>query len=215
VDDYSVLRKKGLKRINLRITNTGVVKITAPLRTPNFVVRSFYNDNIEWIEKTVSSKKANREIKDGSQFGVLKVGINSDMEGKYVYEASLKKVLLNDEYNLRESLSAFIESKAKENLPDLVMEMATYADEDVNRVVIKNTTSRWGSCSTKHNINLSKYVWLLPSKAKEYVVAHELAHLKHMNHSAKFWKRVSELDSEYKTSKKILQNHSSLLGCFE
>ncbi len=61
----------------------------------------------------------------------------------------------------------------------------------INRISIKNTKSRWGSCSKKGNLNFSYKIALLPQELADYVIVHELCHLGEFNHSKRFWKLVS------------------------
>lgn len=60
-----------------------------------------------------------------------------------------------------------------------------------NRVAIKNTTTRWGSCSSKKNLNFSYKIILLSEPEQDYLIVHELCHLAEMNHGENFWKLVS------------------------
>jgi predicted metal-dependent hydrolase len=67
-----------------------------------------------------------------------------------------------------------------------------------NRVAIKNMTSRWGSCSSKKNLNFSYRIVFLPSYLQDYIIVHELCHLKVFNHSSAFWDLVAEMVPDYK-----------------
>ena len=62
-----------------------------------------------------------------------------------------------------------------------------------NRITIKDIRSRWGSCSSLGNINLSLWLMLLPGEFSDYVIKHELAHLDEMNHGPRFWARLDAM----------------------
>ncbi|TSC85112.1 MAG: hypothetical protein G01um101413_496 [Parcubacteria group bacterium Gr01-1014_13] len=74
-----------------------------------------------------------------------------------------------------------------------------------NRISIKNHKSRWGSCSKKGNLNFNYKIIHLPVELAEYIIAHELCHLKELNHSSKFWTLVSKTIPDYKTRRRKLK----------
>lgn len=77
-----------------------------------------------------------------------------------------------------------------------------------NRVAIRNQRSRWGSCSTKQNLNFNYKLVFLPLELVDYVIVHELCHLKHFNHSEVFWLAVKETVDDYEIRKENLRNIS-------
>lgn len=77
-------------------------------------------------------------------------------------------------------------------------------------ISIKDLKTRWGSCSNKGNISISYKILFLPEKHRDYIIAHELCHLKHFNHSKKFWALVEKLIPNYLEAKKGLRHHELL-----
>ena len=75
-----------------------------------------------------------------------------------------------------------------------------------NKVTIKNTSSRWGSCSKSGNLNFNYKLIYLPDQLAEYVVAHELCHLQEMNHGVRFWRLVVRTIPDWKIVRRQLKN---------
>ena len=76
-----------------------------------------------------------------------------------------------------------------------------------NRVTIKNSRTRWGSCSGKGNLNFNYKIALLPIALADYIVVHELCHLAQMNHSPKFWRLVAQTIPDYAARRKAIREH--------
>lgn len=81
-------------------------------------------------------------------------------------------------------------------------------------IVIKDTASRWGSCSALKNLNFSWRLILAPPEILEYVVTHEIAHLTHLNHSSEFWNLVASRYPEYKKAKQWLTDNGQAIMNF-
>ncbi len=75
------------------------------------------------------------------------------------------------------------------------------------RIIVREQKTRWGSCSSKHNINLNWKLIMMPEEILNYVVVHELAHLKQMNHSKAFWEEVEKVLPDYKKQKEWLKQN--------
>ncbi len=76
----------------------------------------------------------------------------------------------------------------------------------VNKISIKNQSTRWGSCSAKGNLNFNYKIALLPERLADYIIIHELCHLKEFNHSGRFWGLVAKMVPDYPAIKKELRN---------
>lgn len=98
-------------------------------------------------------------------------------------------------------------------LRDVIDELnQLYFQEQYNKCRFKRVSSRFGSCSGKRNINIAYRLLFAPREAFRYVCVHELAHLKEMNHSARFWKLVEAAMPDYKIHEKWLKDNGFLLG---
>lgn len=110
---------------------------------------------------------------------------------------------LENKYSLEE-LNAILE-EAKDKLPRLVVRYAKKMNISYEKVFVKAQKTRWGSCSSKGNINLNCLLMKVPPYVRKYVIVHELAHRKEMNHSEHFWKLVADEMSDYQKAVKWLK----------
>lgn len=76
-----------------------------------------------------------------------------------------------------------------------------------NKIFIKNQKTRWGSCTKNNNLNINYKIIFLPKKQQDYIIVHEMCHLKEFNHSRKFWSLVSKILPDYLEIKVELRNH--------
>ncbi len=79
------------------------------------------------------------------------------------------------------------------------------------RVSVRSQRSKWGSCSAKGNLSFNCLLMLAPEEVLDYVIVHELCHLKHMDHSKEFWAEVESVDPDHKAHKKWLRDHGGAL----
>ena len=95
--------------------------------------------------------------------------------------------------------------QAKETLPKRVAWFALKVGVTYGRITIRNQVSRWGSCSSKGNLNFNCLLMLTPPFVQDYVVVHELCHRKEMNHSPRFWAEVARILPNYAEAKAWLK----------
>jgi predicted metal-dependent hydrolase len=94
----------------------------------------------------------------------------------------------------------FLRQEARRRLGALVAAKSALIGVTPKRLTIKDTTSRWGSCAPDKSLALSWRLVMTPPFIQDYVVAHEVAHLRHMNHSSRFWAQVDELTPHTKAA---------------
>jgi hypothetical protein len=133
------------------------------------------------------------------------------MRYKYKIFYKKKKVLRK-----RRTLTGFTKEK-REQARCFVENRVSYFNKfynfEINRVAIKNTSTRWGSCSSKKNLNFNyKIIYLKPEQA-DYLIVHELCHLGELNHSKRFWELVSKTIPDYVETNKELKKTNVRLIC--
>ena len=100
-------------------------------------------------------------------------------------------------------------NKALEYIPARVAYFAPIVGVDYGRITIRNQRTRWGSCSSKGNLNFNCLLMLTPPEVIDYVVVHELCHRREMNHSTRFWNEVEKVLPDYKVAKKWLKENGA------
>ncbi|HUG14464.1 MAG TPA: SprT family zinc-dependent metalloprotease [Thermomicrobiales bacterium] len=110
------------------------------------------------------------------------------------------------------ALEAWYRAQARVVLRERALRHASTLRVEVRRVTIKDTRSRWGSCSERGNLNFSWRLMLAPRAVMDYVVAHEVAHLRELNHSPRFWAHVAALCPDYRAQRRWLRLHGAALA---
>ena len=182
------------------------------------VLPRFYDDS--WVLETVTKSKskiekrlaeiieARTELKPtsimlpsaGSSWEVIYRGTN-DRDSDAITETSTTLEVsekAEDVFLTSTVLQEWLQGKAREYLPRHLHDVSTKLTLPYNKVRIKRQKTLWGSCSITGNINLNRNLMLMPFEAVDYVVHHELVHLKVLNHSSKFWKELERSFPTYK-----------------
>jgi len=114
--------------------------------------------------------------------------------------------------NLRPALEAHFLRVAKIELPARAWELAAEVGVPVTAVRVRNQRARWGSCTSKGVISLNWRLVQAPEFVRDYIIYHELMHLREMNHSARFWKRVGEVCPFWQDAERWIKKNGGLLG---
>jgi len=116
------------------------------------------------------------------------------------------------EGDLRPTLEAHFARIARAELPRRTAELAASVGLEVKRVTVRDQRSRWGSCSSRGTLSLNWRLVQTPDFVRDYIIYHELMHLKEMNHSERFWARVEEVCPVWREAESWLKQNASLLS---
>jgi predicted metal-dependent hydrolase len=181
---FVFVRHPRARRYVIRVTEDGTVRVTVPRWGSKRAGAAFVAEQHAWIEKQRVRLGRERERQTSN------------------YEAGQT----NDERRANER--AMIK-RANAELPPRLLELASRHGLAVTKISIRNQRWRWGSCSRSGHICLNWRLVTMPDDVRDYVLIHELMHLKRMDHSPKFWKLVAAACPAYKEARAWLRSHSA------
>ena len=211
-----MVRNRRARRYVLRLARDGAARVTIPRGGSAVEATRFARKNMRWLERQLLLQSTrSRQPKAwtaGTQilFRGRPVRLECSVEGTNAVVRfggeSVQVASTNDD--LRPQIERHLWNLAARELPSRVMELAALHQFRVQRVSIRNQRSRWGSCSRLGTISLNWRLVHAPVFVRDYIILHELAHLKHMNHSARFWHEVARLCPNFGEAEKWLKQHS-------
>lgn len=203
--DYSIVWSGRSTRIRIAVYPNGDVVVRCPRHVKKAEVEAFVAKNREWIRKSVASMKNQPSrlvvLADGALiplFGREYKAIvdgrgNGKVEGKRIHFSSVEL----ESRPAQSVLFEFYEEKLKSYLLEKISEKEKLTGLSAKSYRIKNFKSRWGSCSPEGVISFNLKLAAFPKEVVDYVIVHELCHLRHRSHSRRFWNLVSRyLDSD-------------------
>jgi predicted metal-dependent hydrolase len=215
----AVIRNHRVRRYLLRLRPDGSARLTIPRRGSVIEGHRFAERNKKWLGRQLEKLLANpikpkqwgigTEILFRGQLVKLEAEMNGETSAVRVGDE--KVPVPNVTGDLRSRVMKHLWKLAAAELAPKVYEFAAAHQLKVQRVTIRNQRSRWGSCSRRATISLNWKLIQAPPFVRDYIILHELMHLRQMNHSARFWREVEGVCPEYKTAEKWLKEHSSLL----
>lgn len=202
-------KNKRSKNITIRIKEGGKIQVSMPYHAPYQEAMRVVDQHLNWIkEQLVQSVQlqAQKKLDWDSKFTILNrlltVEAYSGQLGQMESTAEKIRLLIPQNWDLQDAeyqqalqkiMIEALRILAKQYLPKRTHYWANYHQIKIGQVRVKNVKTRWGSCSSKGNINLSIHLMLLPAAWIDYVICHELAHIKHPNHSPAFWVHLEQL----------------------
>jgi predicted metal-dependent hydrolase len=217
----SVHRSPRSRTVRLSVSAEGALRISMPSYAPIFLAKRLINSSRTSLREMKRSQPERIKFNHGDQVGkshslVVHQAANLKVSAKnQLINVSLPPDTLVDDEQVQSAIRdvavKILRKEAKSYLPRRLAFLADQHGLQYERVRFSYASTRWGSCSSHGTISLNISLMLLPFELIDYVLLHELAHTRHMNHSEAFWDLVHELDSEYKTHRKALKLRSSKL----
>lgn len=213
-----VRRNHRAKRMYLRYHPADhTFSLTLPQRTRIEDGVRFVSSHSDWIVRTLQQVPLRKSLRSGVMLPILgqmtRVVSVPDLPAPFA--------LKDDRLEIGAGASPFalrVEMALRKIVRNELTELADYKASQlgrrINRITLRDTKSRWGSCSSEHNLMFSWRLVFAPYEVLNYVVSHEVAHLRHMNHSPRFWECVDQLCPDYLDWKDWLRFHGSELYSF-
>ena len=211
IQDLEIKLKKSFKakNISIKIKPFEGILVTVPMLVSFKLAEDFVKTKIKWINKNLNKVQkqeqsytffsANSSFKTRSHLvNITSTELSKNtvhIENTNVKVLISKKLSISSEENqlyIRNIILEIWKKEAKEYLPKRVKALAIDHDFNYQKLTIKNTKSRWGSCSFDNNINLSLHLMRISNELIDYVILHELVHTKVKNHSSKFWETLEK-----------------------
>jgi len=190
-------RSSRARRVSLRIDpRGGAVVVTLPHRAARNAGMALLINNAGWVAQRLAALPGPIAFVDGAEIPLHGVShrirhLPHSRAGTWVESQEIR--VSGDEAFLARRVADFLRAEAQRAITSLVAEKAALAKVTPGRISLKDTSSRWGSCAANRNLAFSWRLVMAPGYVQDYVTAHEVAHLRHMNHGPFFWALVGEI----------------------
>jgi len=219
--EYRLIRSKRRKKtMTLKVNRVGDVIIYVPFKTPQHAVENFFKKNIPWIQKKMLEHKTHyhseKRFIEGEGFFYLGNLYPLYFSDKYRDKERLDLIeghflsWEKDEPTIRHAFIEWYKKKAFDVLSERVFFYSTLMGLFPTSIKITNALKRYGSCSCKNSLCFSWRIVMAPPSIVDYVVVHELSHIKEKNHSKDFWRLVERFIPDYKSKRRWLKENSHI-----
>jgi predicted metal-dependent hydrolase len=218
------------------VVKPGQVEIVAPLQIPEHKLHQFVEAKQQWVTQALKKMAASSPQNSGFVPVEYKSGADMTYQGKAypltVLSSKLKRVKIEftdgytvfvpetlnpDEHNhqIKEALIRWMKKQTKQLVEQMVESHTAKHQLNPRTISIKTQKSRWGSCGIHNDININWLLIMAPKEVLEYVVIHELCHIRVKNHSSQFWLLVGEHMPDYQSRRNWLKKQGrSLMMAF-
>jgi len=214
--DYTVRVSRRARRARIVVRPNMSVEVVLPAGLARAHAAIFVREKKEWVERSLKRFGEHKGQADALTSGTFPQQLHLESLGLKMplfyrqngcgHVRAVEKCnelhlsgCVDDADRVRAALQRWLKQKAKACLPAMLEDLARQHGYHYRKVTVRLQRSRWGSCSKSGNISLNAKLLFLPPALVRYVMLHELAHLKQMNHSAAFWAIVEQCDPGYRS----------------
>lgn len=211
----TIRRSARASQVRLRVAPDGTLRASLPLYAPTFLVKRLIKNSRQELRDLLDQSQPKTAYSDGMQIGkshylTVRPGLRLDISrrGQQIAIILPETKSLDDSdvvRAIRDAVIAALRVEAKSYLPKRLSFLAQKYGFHYEKVRFSHASGRWGSCSSQGTISLNIALMKLPFELIDYVIVHELAHTRHMNHSPEFWQLVSAGDPDYKLHRHSLK----------
>jgi hypothetical protein len=203
------------RRLSLRVDPAlGVIRLVMPMGLPEAEAQRFVQRHAGWVRARLAALPALRPFVDGAAVPVLgldhRIRHDPEQRGLGCRRDGELRVGGRVEH-LPRRVRDLLTAEARTLIGERARVMATLLGARIQAITLRDTRSRWGSCSATGRLSFSWRLIFTPESVFNYVIAHEVAHLREMNHSPKFWALVARLNPDAASSRAWLRRHGAEL----
>ena len=210
--EIQIVRHSRAKNLRLRVEPTQI-RLTAPVLCSKRQIQNFIDQSEQWLIQTWQKQQEKIVQIDKTLPNELQL-FNLDQSVVITYQTQKQSFIFDDQNSQlsvsdrqpEQYLKAFVIAYAKQHLPLYLEEVSQESSLSFGKCAIRQPKTRWGSCTSKHDIMLNSALVLFPKHVARYVCVHELAHTKHFDHSSHFWAEVQRHDVNFQQHRKILKS---------
>lgn len=201
------------RRLSLRVSGLDAkVTLTLPRGVPVSEGVAFAEEKADWLRHQVGARPQLVHVAFGSELPVFG-------RSHLLVPGTGRRIVVEDGYirvpgqadTVGRRVAAYLKTLARDQLAAASDRYAADLKQSYSRISLRDTRSRWGSCSSAGVLMYSWRLVMAPVEVLEYVAAHEVAHLRHMDHSTAFWQQVTELYGDYRPARQWLSENGSEL----
>lgn len=225
--DYSITRSARRRTVSIEVRAARVV-VRAPLNTAKSFLMAFLHQKAGWVRAKISEQQvliaaqpavpvytqhSTIRFMDDTLALVIGHGARAAIArvGQELHVILSSRVRMPEQEQIRALLARWYQQQALQILTRKTAELCARADLVCSAVTVRATRSKWGHCTSKGAIQYNWQILLAPEAIVDYLVAHEVSHLRHQNHSADFWALVTSLCPSCKTDRAWLKARGAQL----
>lgn len=210
-------RSQRARRMTLRLSNsTGLATLTLPRRVSLGEAQLFAERQHDWLRKNMAKRPVRSILALGQTLSIRGLPvILAQGTGRNIGIDGETLLIPGDPARAARKLQGWLKAQARAELLNASQKYATMLGHPFSGITLRDTRSRWGSCSASGALMYSWRLILAPASVLDYVAAHEVAHLKVMNHSESFWAEVARLKPGYAADRDWLRKNGPSLHSFD
>ncbi len=220
IPDY--IERSSRKTLSLSVMKDGAVCVKAPLNMSDTVINNFIEQKQDWLRSKLSFISKTRDkfasviageqfLLYGNAYAIIR-SAEKKIRASENFELLVPQKIENDK--LSSKIKAWYKKVASQVLTNRIKVISERVGLVPREIKIGDSRGRWGACNSNQTVIINFRVLMLPPAIIDYVLVHELCHLKEMNHSARFWSLVESIMPTFSKPKKAIKEYGFLLNLY-
>jgi len=216
---YTLVISQSAHHVRLQVSAADGLRVILPQQYPLSRAEEFIREKQRWIKKKLSMMQQNQEIYTddshiqylGGTLNIRRLKSADSSTTIQLTDTELEVRLPASITEIRPIVDAWLRTRARSVIEALVNQHSRHMQVTYSKLNIRNAKTRWGSCSARGSLSFNWKLIMMPLETIEYVVIHELCHLREMNHSPKFWKLVEQYSPNWRAHRRWLKCNDGAL----